>query len=60
MFLLSMCTLKSFESAHVIYFMHCRIIVEDTNENAPQFDMNGYSAQIGEELPAGQVVTQVS
>ena len=38
----------------------CRVTVEDTNENAPVFDMTSYSASLEENLPAGTVVTRVS
>lgn len=34
--------------------------MEDTNENAPVFDMLSYSASLEENLPEGTVVTRVS
>ena len=38
----------------------CRVNVEDTNENAPRFDMPSYSAELGENLSSGTVVIRVS
>lgn len=49
-----------YQSLHQSLSFYFRIIVEDTNENAPVFDMASYSASLEENLPPGTVVTRVS